>query len=126
MRHEVQSGLVTASVLKLNIDGGDAQYTAAMLTPYSDKPVTSRDTLPPTDIFADIIRRADREGIDIHLHYYGDRATRLSGRFRCGGRRIGPDLAGRRAASQSGLLHAGSPGGASVGAARCRLASRVK
>jgi hypothetical protein len=28
--------------------------------------------------FADIIRRANREVIDIHIHSYGDRATRLS------------------------------------------------
>ncbi len=78
LRHQFQSELVKASVLKLNIDGGDAQYTAAMLTPYSDKPETSGDTLLPTDLFADIVRRADREGIDIHIHSYADRATRLS------------------------------------------------
>lgn len=78
LRREFQSELVKASVLKLNIDGGDAQYTAAMLAPYADKPETSGDTLLPPDLFADIIRRADREGLDIHIHSYGDRATRLS------------------------------------------------
>jgi predicted amidohydrolase YtcJ len=78
LRREFQSELVKASVLKLNIDGGDAQYTAAMLAPYTDNPKTSGDTLLPPDLLADIIRRADREGIDIHIHSYGDRATRLS------------------------------------------------
>ncbi|WP_296707324.1 amidohydrolase [Rhodoblastus sp.] len=78
LRREFQSELVKASVLKLNIDGGDAQYTAAMLAPYSDNPATSGDTLLPPELFADIIRRADREGVDIHIHSYGDRSTRLS------------------------------------------------
>jgi predicted amidohydrolase YtcJ len=78
LRREFQSELVRASVLKLNIDGGDAQYTAALLAPYADAPKTSGDTLLPPDLFADIIRRADRDGIDIHIHSYGDRGTRLS------------------------------------------------
>ena len=78
LRREFQSELVRASVPKLNIDGGDAQYTAALLAPYADAPKTSGDTLLPPDLFADIIRRADRDGIDIHIHSYGDRGTRLS------------------------------------------------
>lgn len=78
LRREFQSELVQAGVLKLNMDGGDAQYTAALLAPYSDKPDTSGDTLLPPDLFKDIVRRADHEGIDIHVHAYGDRATRLS------------------------------------------------
>jgi len=78
LQREFQSELVKASVLKLNMDGGDAQYTAALLAPYSDKPDTSGDTLLPTELFNDVVRRADLEGIDIHVHSYGDRATRLS------------------------------------------------
>ncbi|RBP16448.1 hypothetical protein DFR50_10590 [Roseiarcus fermentans] len=78
LRREFHSELVKASVLKLSIDGGDAQYTAAMLAPYSDKPGTSGDTLLPPDLFADIVRRADRAGLDIHIHAYGDRGARLS------------------------------------------------
>jgi predicted amidohydrolase YtcJ len=78
LQREFQSELVRASVLKLNIDGGDAQYTAALLDPYADSPKISGDTLLPPELFADIIRRADRDGIDIHIHSYGDRATRLS------------------------------------------------
>jgi predicted amidohydrolase YtcJ len=78
LRREFQSELVKASILKLNIDGGDSQHTAAMLAPYTDNPKTSGDTLLPPHVLADIIKRADREGIDIHIHSYGDRATRLS------------------------------------------------
>ncbi|WP_312861742.1 amidohydrolase [Segnochrobactrum spirostomi] len=78
LQREFNSELVKASVLKLNIDGGDPQYTAALLAPYSDRLETSGDTLLPPEVFADIIRRADRDGIDIHVHSFGDRATRLS------------------------------------------------
>jgi len=78
LRREFQSELVQARILKLNIDGGDAQRTAAMLAPYTDAPGTSGDTLLPPDTLNDIVRRADKAGLDIHIHSYGDRATRLS------------------------------------------------
>ena len=78
LRREFNSELVKASVLKLNIDGGDSQRTAAFLAPYADAPETRGDTLLPPELFADIIRRADHVGIDIHIHSYGDRGTRLS------------------------------------------------
>lgn len=78
LRRQFQSELVQASVLKLNLDGGDAQRTAALLAPYSDDPGTSGDTLLPPDLFKDIVRRADGDGLDIHVHSYGDRATRIS------------------------------------------------
>jgi len=78
LRREFNSELVKASVLKLNIDGGDSQRTAAFLAPYADAPQTSGDTLLPPELFADIIRRADLAGIDVHVHSYGDRGTRLS------------------------------------------------
>ncbi len=78
LRREFDSELVQARVLKLNIDGGDSQYTAAMLAPYSDDPKTSGNTLLPPATFADIVSRADREGIDIHVHAWGDRGARLA------------------------------------------------
>jgi predicted amidohydrolase YtcJ len=78
LRREFQSELVQASVLKLNIDGGDAQRTAALLAPYADDPQASGQTLLRPEVFSDIIRRADRDGLDIHIHSFADRATRLS------------------------------------------------
>ncbi len=102
-------------MLKLNIDGDDAQYTAAMLTPYSDKPVTSRDTLPPVDNFAAIVRRDDREGIDIHIDSYGDSARACRAAFVAVAAKRGPIRLAGEQPSQSGLLHAGSRGGASAG-----------
>jgi len=78
LRREFHSELVRAKVLKLNIDGGDNAHTGVFLAPYADAPETSGEPLLPRDLFADIIRRADREGIDIHVHSVGDGATRLT------------------------------------------------
>lgn len=78
LRREFQSELVKASVLKLNMDGGDNAHTGVFLAPYADKPETSGEPLLPPNLFADIVRRADGDGIDIHVHCIGDRATRLT------------------------------------------------
>jgi predicted amidohydrolase YtcJ len=78
LRREFHSELVKASVLKLNMDGGDNAHTGVFLAPYADKPETCGDPLMPPELFADIVRRADREGIDVHVHCIGDRATRLT------------------------------------------------
>ena len=78
LRREFHSELVKASVLKLNMDGGDNAHTGVFLAPYADAPETSGEPLLPPDLFADIVRRADRDGIDIHVHCIGDRATRLT------------------------------------------------
>jgi predicted amidohydrolase YtcJ len=78
LRQRFDSALVRASVLKLNMDGVDAGYTAAMLAPYSDDPGTSGQTLLSADLARDIVRRADAENIDVHVHAIGDRATRLT------------------------------------------------
>ncbi|CCD89648.1 putative amidohydrolase 3 precursor [Bradyrhizobium sp. ORS 285] len=77
LRKQFHSELVQASVLKLNIDGGEAQRTSAMLAPYDDDPKTSGETLLPPDLFKDIILRADRDGFNIHIHCCGDRGARL-------------------------------------------------
>lgn len=78
LRHRFRSELVQASVLKLNIDGGEFQHTAALLSPYSDDPATSGETLLDPELFKDIVRRADREGIDINVHMLGDRSARIA------------------------------------------------
>jgi predicted amidohydrolase YtcJ len=77
-RKEFQSELVQAEVLKINVDGGDAQYTAAMLQPYASRPeITGEPIFTPKEL-NDLIQRADAEGIDVHLHAFGDRAVRMS------------------------------------------------
>lgn len=78
LRAKYHTELVRASVLKLNIDGGPEPYTAYMLEPYSDKPDTKGVTLIPPDRIKQIVRTADREGIDVHCHVMGDGAVRLT------------------------------------------------
>lgn len=78
LRKQFQSELVSLSFLKLNIDGGEAQYTAALLAPYADRPDTNGETLLSTELYKDIVCRADLNNINIHVHTFGDRATRLS------------------------------------------------
>ncbi|MBB3932582.1 hypothetical protein GGR25_003640 [Kaistia hirudinis] len=78
LRREFQSELVKASVLKLNMDGGDNAHTGVFLAPYADRPDTSGEPLLSPELLADIVKRADAEDIDIHVHSIGDRATRLT------------------------------------------------
>lgn len=78
LRDRFSTELVQARVLKVNIDGGDAQRTAAMLSPYSDDPTVNGDTILPVDVIEDIVLRADREGIDLHFHSFGDRGIRVT------------------------------------------------
>jgi predicted amidohydrolase YtcJ len=77
LKKKFQSEFVSASVLKLNMDGVDAPRTAAMLQPYADKADESGSTLLTPERLRDIVRRADAEGLDIHFHSIGDRSTRL-------------------------------------------------
>lgn len=78
LKQDFQGDLVQASVLKLNMDGVDASRTAAMLAPYADMPSTRGDTLLSKEVLEDIVLRADAQGIDIHVHSIGDRATRMT------------------------------------------------
>jgi predicted amidohydrolase YtcJ len=77
LKQHYQSEFVSASVLKLNMDGVDSARTAAMLQPYSDKPDMSGDTVLTPKLLNDIVQRADAQGLDIHVHSIGDRSTRL-------------------------------------------------
>lgn len=78
LRDRARAGTVGAGVLKLNIDGVDAQYTAAMLDPYSDRPGTKGEIVFNAALLRDIVTRADAEGFDVHFHAIGDRAVRAS------------------------------------------------
>jgi predicted amidohydrolase YtcJ len=78
LRDRFATELVEARVLKINIDGGDAQRTAAMLEPYNDDPEISGDTILPIEVLNDTVLRADRQGLDLHFHSFGDRGIRVT------------------------------------------------
>jgi len=77
-RNRFRSQLVQAEVLKINVDGGDPQRTAAMLQPYADKPGTSGKPIFTPEQLNDMVTAADAAGIDCHFHAYGDRAVRMA------------------------------------------------
>jgi predicted amidohydrolase YtcJ len=49
-----------------------------MLEPYSDDPEISGDTILPIEVLNDTVLRADREGLDLHFHSFGDRGIRVT------------------------------------------------
>ena len=78
LRARYHTELVRAAVLKINVDGGDAQRTAAMLQPYADAPDTSGEPIfTPRQLDAMVVA-ADAAGIDCHFHAFGDRAVRMA------------------------------------------------
>ncbi len=72
------SVLVKANVLKINVDGGDPQYTAAFLQPYADKPETSGEPIFTPEQLTKLVIDADAAGFDCHFHAFGDRAVRMA------------------------------------------------
>ncbi|MCP3940292.1 MAG: amidohydrolase [Desulfobacteraceae bacterium] len=77
-RNRFQSELVQAAILKINVDGGDAQHTGAYLQPYADKPETSGEPIFTPEQLNKIVSNADAAGIDCHFHAFGDRAVRIA------------------------------------------------
>lgn len=61
--------------LKAFIDGSMGSGTALMFEPYSDEPGTSGLAMWPTDVFEDMVIKADRMGFQIGVHAIGDKAN---------------------------------------------------
>ncbi|WP_167857728.1 amidohydrolase [Mycobacterium sp. DL99] len=78
LREGPQTELVHVNVLKIVMDGVDAGRTAAMLAPYADQPGTSGQPMFSAEQVNDVVKRADAQGIDVHVHCIGDRATRMT------------------------------------------------
>ncbi len=78
LRKRFRHAHVRVDTLKLNMDGVESSRTAAMLAPYADMPDTRGEPVLTQAQLDDIVRRADAEGIDIHVHAIGDRATRMT------------------------------------------------
>jgi predicted amidohydrolase YtcJ len=77
LRKTFDRGLVRVPILKISADGGDFQRTAAMLAPYADDPQSTGATNLPPETIKRVIVEADRLGIDVHIHAYGDRTIRM-------------------------------------------------
>lgn len=77
-KKKYRSGLVEANVLKLVADGTEAAHTAYYLEPYADRPDWRGEMLLPPDVLDRVVRAADAEGLDMHVHAVGDGAVRLT------------------------------------------------
>lgn len=76
LNSKYQSELVKASILKINIDGGESQYTAAMLHPYIGKGDFKGDLLMTDERTFEIVKEANDRGIPTFAHIIGDRGVR--------------------------------------------------
>lgn len=76
LHSKYQSELVKASILKINMDGGEAQYTAAMMHPYVGKKGFKGDLFMTTKRLYEIVDEAHKNGIPTFAHMIGDRAVK--------------------------------------------------
>jgi len=73
---DVDTPLITANRLKVNMDGSDDSYSALYVDGYSDKSDLEVDPIIPYDVLNDVMMRADAVGIDAVCHCFGDLAVR--------------------------------------------------
>ncbi len=64
--------------VKLMIDGVIESYTAAMLEPYTNKPDTSGTPPFTQKQLNNVVRMADKAGLQIYIHAIGDRGVRMA------------------------------------------------
>ncbi len=76
LNSKYQSELVKASILKINVDGGEAQYTAAMLHPYVGKKGFKGELLMKIERLNEIVKEANNRGIPTFAHIIGDAGVR--------------------------------------------------
>ncbi|BAC88316.1 amidohydrolase [Gloeobacter violaceus] len=70
--------MLRAGAAKLLIDGVIETHTAAMLTPYSDKPDTRGEPAYSAEVFNQLALRAHKAGLQLYTHAIGDRAVRIA------------------------------------------------
>ncbi len=72
------SNMLRVGAIKIMVDGVVESYTAAMLEPYTNKPDTS-GTSPYTQTeLNNVVRMADKAGLQIYVHAIGDRGVRMA------------------------------------------------
>ncbi|MEO9209549.1 MAG: amidohydrolase [Ginsengibacter sp.] len=76
LHSKYQSELVKAIILKINMDGGEAQYTAAMMHPYVGRNGFKGDLFMTTERLYEIVSEAHEKGIPTYAHMIGDKAVK--------------------------------------------------
>lgn len=75
-RHRPQGGMLHCDRVKIFIDGVLETYTALMLEGYPDQPENMGAPLFTAEDFSEIVRRADKHGLQIATHAIGDGGVR--------------------------------------------------
>ncbi|MBR2707031.1 MAG: amidohydrolase [Mogibacterium sp.] len=76
LRAEYDTEHLKIHTLKIFIDGTLKIHTAAMVEPYADVQKTGITALNKEE-FADLLKKLNEEGLDLHLHTVGDAASRV-------------------------------------------------
>ena len=76
LREEYAYGKLQFNTIKIHYDGMQDILTAGMLEPYATDPDNSGGVLFTTQRLSSFLQELDDQGIDLHLHASGDRATR--------------------------------------------------
>jgi hypothetical protein len=74
-RDEKSTGRFSATAVKIFIDGVLESQTAALLEPYVGTDESGILNWDPA-VLAELVRRLDRHGLQVHMHAIGDRAVR--------------------------------------------------
>ena len=80
LRQSADRNHVSATAIKILVDGVATSYSAAMLEPYADRldeGITGTPLIPRTDLI-NLVTRLDALGFQIHFHSIGDAATHYS------------------------------------------------
>ena len=80
LRQSADRNHVSATAVKILVDGVATSYSAAMLDPYADRldeDIKGTPLIPPADLI-DLVTRLDALGFQIHFHSIGDAATHYS------------------------------------------------
>ena len=80
LRQSADRNHVSATAVKILVDGVATSYSAAMLDPYADRldeGIKGTPLIPPADLI-DLVTRLDALGFQIHFHSIGDAATHYS------------------------------------------------
>jgi predicted amidohydrolase YtcJ len=69
---------LTINTVKIHLDGINMTGTAAMLDPYHDEATNRGTTVVDENVLAQFMRKLHQEKIDLHIHVWGDGATRVA------------------------------------------------
>jgi hypothetical protein len=72
------SPMLKVGAVKLMVDGVIESHTAAMLAPYANKPETSGTPNFTQEELNNVVRMADKAGLQVYIHAIGDRGVRMA------------------------------------------------